>query len=172
LKHHPPTSEVVNYRFQNPTDSTGRLDVIVARGPWGQVPTEFSYHWACALDDWILSPTHIVRAWDLESVADVHRSLFDLWNDSTGQKKPYPELLHTSLILMPGGSRMEKRSQAVLWSEVLRTLGLESLRQILDDSLDAEAIRSRSSERHKRLRYEPITHQFLPDASPEGHQEC
>ena len=151
----------MNYRFRNPADTTGRLDVIVARGKWGETPSEFSYHWACALDDWHLEPSHIVRAWDLESVVVIHKALFDFWNQMSGENKRYPELLHTSLVLMLNGNRMEKRSQGVLWRDVLMTAGLDSIRESLSKSLDSEAIRNLVSERHRHLRYDPGTMTFF-----------
>jgi glutamyl/glutaminyl-tRNA synthetase len=140
----------VSYRFRS---ADGSDDIVVARGPWGGVPVEFAYHWACALDDWRLGPTHIVRAWDLAAVAKTHSALFECFNSVFGKTQRYPKLLHTSLVVRPDGSRLEKRS------------GPEELPKnavdVIEVSLDHDAIEKLQSEKSEKIVYDPSSSCFV-----------
>jgi glutamyl/glutaminyl-tRNA synthetase len=111
-------AETVAWRFRDADDASGAHDFVIGRTRDPQA-REFvpAYHWACAIDDHDGAHALLVRAWDLESALEPQRRIHSWVRESTGLRRPFPAVFHTSLVTQDDGHRLEKRTRGVTLGE-------------------------------------------------------
>jgi glutamyl-tRNA synthetase len=137
----------VGWRFRS-EDPSGAQDWLIGRTT-GTVlkkdclpaASDFipSYNWACALDDYDGRHRLLVRAADLAHVLPLQREaqnwMAHLENPKLGWVPP--AVLHSALVTLPDGGRLEKRTQGITLPELRsRGVSLEQLLSAFENSLD------------------------------------
>jgi glutamyl-tRNA synthetase len=99
-------------------EASGSRDFIAARTLPDGSGFNPAYNWACAVDDWDGRYDLLVRAWDLEPVAEQQRAI-QLWlKTSEGSRDPLPAIYHTALVTQDDGHRLEKRTRGITLPEL------------------------------------------------------
>jgi len=114
----------VAWRWRNETDGTGHHDPVVARtlAPEVKPPKEssefqISYNFACSIDDFDFGYELVVRAWDLEPVAEEQWHIHE-WLAQLLKREAKVRFFHTALITTDSGQRLSKRQKGITWKEL------------------------------------------------------
>ncbi len=114
------------WRLKMP-DESGAEDAVIARTSpvWEQVETPDAasfvpaYHWACAIDDQDGGYELLVRAWDLEGVTSLQRTIQSHLCRLEGKIFEPAAIFHCALVVRNDGQRLEKRTKGVTLPELL-----------------------------------------------------
>jgi len=153
-----PIHSQVSWRYRN-EDPSGSHDVVVAHTAFvpelwqgsrqindlGSTKVSFvsSYNWACALDDYLLSPQLIVRASDLKSVLWIQRNLQSMFAKIDKKNWVFPAIFHTSVVTNVDGSRLEKRTQGVVLEDLLESgYTVEEIVNCLEKSFSKQCLKN------------------------------